>query len=100
MHCQKCKKISLLDTDEVARVEIPQWTALNEDLLNLTHSLTLDQCHRGHGYPVALSESHEQAVVTGADRENFWQMIEASLVDEHLPCLSSAKSRSKRTRWV
>ena len=86
--------------DEIARVEIPQWAALNEDLLNLTHSLTLDQCHRGHGYPVALSESHEQAVVTGADRENFWQMIEASLVDEHLPCLSSAKSRSKRTRWV
>jgi hypothetical protein len=33
------------------------------DLLDLTHALVLDQCRRGQGYPVALSESHEQAVV-------------------------------------
>ncbi|MBA7589531.1 hypothetical protein ES708_31616 [subsurface metagenome] len=86
--------------DEVARVEIPQWVATDESLLNLTHSLVLDQCQRGQGYPVALSEAHEQAVVTGADRENFWQLVESSLVDEHLPTLGSAKSFSKRTRWV
>ncbi len=85
---------------EIARVEIPQWAARDENLLNLTHSLVLDQCRRGQGYPVALSEAHEQAVVTGADRENFWQLVESSLVDEHLPTLGSAKSQSKRTRWV
>ncbi len=86
--------------DEIARVEIPQWVAMNENLLNLTHTLVLDQCQRGHGYPVALSEAHEKAVVTGVDREEFWQLIESLLVDERLPSLSSAKSRSKRTRWV
>ena len=86
--------------DEVARVEIPQWIARDESLLNLAHSLVLDQCQRGHGYPVALSEAHEQAVVTGADKENFWQLVESSLVEEHMPSLSSAKSRSKRTRWI
>ncbi len=86
--------------DEVARVEIPQWVAVDETLLNLVHSLVLDQCQRGQGYPVALSEAHEQAVVTTADRENFWQLVESSLVEEHLPSLGSAKSRSKRTRWV
>ncbi|MBE9477865.1 MAG: DNA double-strand break repair nuclease NurA [Chloroflexi bacterium] len=86
--------------DETARVEIPKWVATDEDLLNLTHSLILDQCQRGQGYPVALSEAHEQAVVTGADRENFWRLVESLLVDEHLPSLSSAKSRSKKTRWV
>ncbi len=86
--------------DEVARVEVPQWVALNEDLLNLTHSLVLDQCRRGQGYPVALSEAHEQAVVTGADRENFWTLVESSLVEEKMPISTSAKSRSKRTRWV
>ena len=86
--------------DEIARVEIPQWVAKDEDLLNLTHSLVLDQCRRGQGYPVALSEAHEQAVVTGVDRETFWQLVEASLVDEHLPTPTSAKSQSKRTRWV
>ncbi len=86
--------------DEIARVEIPRWVAINEILLNLTHALVLDQCQRGQGYPVALSEAHEQAVVTGADRENFWQLVESSLVEEHLPTLTSAKSFSKRTRWV
>jgi len=86
--------------DEIARVEIPQWAARDENLLNLTHALVLDQCRRGQGYPVALSEAHEQAVVTGVDRETFWQLVETLMVDEHLPSPTSAKSFSKRTRWV
>ena len=86
--------------DEIARVELPQWAAMDESLLGLVHSLVLDQCQRGQGYPVALSEAHEKAVVTGTDRENFWQLVESSLVEEKIPTLSSAKSQSKRTRWV
>jgi len=86
--------------DEIARIEIPRWVALDKDLLELTHSLVYDQCQRGHGYPVALSESHEQAVVTGADRENFWELVESTLTEEHMNNASSAKSASKRTKWV
>jgi hypothetical protein len=86
--------------DEIARIEIPQWVAENEELLNLTHGLVLDQCRRGHGYPVALSEAHEQAVVTGADRENFWELVESTMVGEHMPTPASGKSLSKRRRWV
>jgi hypothetical protein len=86
--------------EETARIEIPQWVAQNEQLLNLTHSLVLDQCHRGHGYPVALSEAHEQAVVTGADRENFWALVEAEMIEGHMQRTGSAKSLSKRTRWI
>ncbi len=86
--------------DEVARVELPQWVAMDESLLGLVHSLVLDQCQRGQGYPVALSEAHEKAVVTGANREQFWQLVESSLVEERMPTPTSAKSFSKRTRWV
>ena len=86
--------------DEIARVEVPRWVAENAGLLNLTHSLVVDQCRRGLGYPVALSESHEQAVVTGADRENFAQLVESTLIEERLPTPSSGKNLSKRTRWV
>jgi hypothetical protein len=86
--------------DEIARLEVPQWVAENQDLLNLTHALVYEQCRRGHGYPVALSEAHEQAVVTGADRENFWELVDAAMVEGHLPSPVSAKSFSKRTRWV
>jgi len=86
--------------DEIARIEVPQWVAESPELLDLTHSLVLDQCQRGHGYPVVLSEAHEQAVVTGADRENFWELVESSMVEQRLPSTGSAKNFSKRTRWV
>jgi len=86
--------------DEVARVEVPQWVAMDKELLGLTHSLLLDQCRRGQGYPVALSESHEQAVVTGSDRDNFYHLLELSLNDKDMPLTTSAKSRSKKTRWL
>ena len=86
--------------DEIARIEVPRWVALDARRLELVHSLVLDQCRRGQGYPVALSEAHEQAVLTAADRESFRQLIELSLAEENLPAATSAKSRSKRTRWV
>jgi len=86
--------------DEIGRVEIPRWVATDDTLLNLAHTLIFNQCQRGEEYPVALSEAHEKAVITGADRENFWQLVESSLVGEHLPTLGSAKNRSKRTRWI
>jgi hypothetical protein len=86
--------------DEIARIETPQWVAESNTLLNLTHSLVLDQCRRGHGYPSALSEAHEQAVVTGADRDNFWALVESEMVEGRMPNTGSAKSFSKRTRWI
>ena len=86
--------------EEVARVEMPRWVAENSDLLDIVHALVLDQCRRGQGYPVALSEAHEQAVVTAADRTEFWQLVESLCVEEKIPTLASAKSFSKRTRWV
>ena len=86
--------------DEIARVEVPRWVAEDGSRLDLVHSLILDQCRRGQGYPVALSEAHERAVVTSADRERFWQLVELALSEKRLPSQSSAKSRSKRTRWV
>jgi hypothetical protein len=86
--------------DEIARVEIPQWVAEDAAKIGLTHAIMLDQCRRGQGYPVALSESHEQAVVTGKDRQNFQQLVEMLMADGHMDTSISAKSRSKKTRWV
>ena len=86
--------------EEVARVEIPQWIAERNDLVELVHSLVLDQCRRGHGYPVALMEAHEKAVVTAADREGFRLLLERALVEQGVEVKTSGKSRSKRLRWV
>ncbi len=86
--------------DEIARIEIPEWVAVRKSLVDLAHSLVLDQCRRGQGYPVALSEAHEQAVVTGADREEFWRLVDQTLEEERLPTYTSVKSQSKRTRYI
>lgn len=86
--------------DEIARIEVPWWTASDKNVLSSTHAIILDQCRRGNGYPVALSEAHEQAVVTGRDREEFWRLIEESLAGKNISLETSLKSRSKRTRWL
>ena len=85
--------------EEIARVELPRWVE-ERGLVDMLHALVLDQCRRGQGYPVALSEAHEQAVVTGADREQFQYLVELALSEKRLSTTTSAKSRSKKTRWI
>ena len=85
---------------EIARVEVPQWVAREEGLLALGHSLILDQCRRGQGYPVAISEAHEQAAVRPSDRRIFKQMVAEALERQGLAAHTSEKDRSKRTPWV
>jgi GNAT superfamily N-acetyltransferase len=86
--------------EEIARVEVPSWVAEREEAVDLTHSLLVDQCKRGHGYPVALMESHEQAVVSGADRRHFVGLVEGALQDRGLAVYTSEKALSKRMRWL
>ncbi|MDV2989575.1 MAG: DNA double-strand break repair nuclease NurA [Dehalogenimonas sp.] len=86
--------------DEVARVELPLWLAELPGRLDLLHTLVLEQARKGQGYPVALAEAHEQAVVTGADRAVFYEVIDVYLREEGLNETVSAKSFSKQARWL
>ena len=86
--------------DEIARVEVPQWVVDDADLLALSHSLLAAQCRRGQGYPAAISEAHEQAVVSGRDRQLFRRMIAETLERQGLPAYTSQKERSKQRPWV
>ncbi|MGB2692170.1 MAG: DNA double-strand break repair nuclease NurA, partial [Thermodesulfobacteriota bacterium] len=65
---------------EIARVEIPKWIAEDSQMLGLVHSLVYDQAKKGKGYPVAISESHEKAVVRGKDRNFFFDLVKESMV--------------------
>lgn len=85
---------------EVARVEVPRWVARDPARLALAHSLVVDSCRRGQGYPVALIEAHQQAVLTTAHREQFWGLVARVLEAEGLPAPTSAKALSKRLPWV
>ncbi len=65
---------------EVARVEVPRWVAEDETLLNQSLSILLGQVYKGYGYPVALAESHNQAVVRGGDRARFFSLLEQQMI--------------------
>ena len=86
--------------EEIARVEIPSWVAEDPESVNIVHSIVLDQSRRGHGYPVALMEAHEQAVISGSDRKIFEDLLHQVLYSHSLPTYTSEKQRSKRLRWT
>ena len=85
---------------EIARVEVPDWLAQDPELLAVGHAMLVRQCQLGLGYPVAISEAHEQAVITGHDREEFRRMTLMLLEQRGLPTPESAKSFSKRRPWA
>ncbi|MGA7935507.1 MAG: DNA double-strand break repair nuclease NurA, partial [Kovacikia sp.] len=65
---------------EIARIEFPAWVATDSALLDQALSLTLAQVQKGYGYPVALAEAHNQAVVRGGDRTRFFALLEQQMI--------------------
>ncbi|PZO11294.1 MAG: nuclease [Leptolyngbya foveolarum] len=65
---------------EIARVEFPEWVVEDNRLFNSALSLMLAQVQKGFGYPVALAEAHNQAVVKGGDRTQFFILLEQQMI--------------------
>lgn len=81
---------------EIARIEMPAWVAHDEALVERIIRIIQDQCHKGNGYPIALSEAHEQAVVKSADRELFFHLLGRLNVRHNYRFAHSQKSMKKR----
>jgi hypothetical protein len=81
---------------EVARVEFPRWVFDKPGAVDLVHAVCLDQAVKGRGYPVALAEAHERAVVRAEDRALFYTLVERAFIKRSLPSELSLKSLSKR----
>jgi hypothetical protein len=65
---------------EIARIEVPEWVATDAALFDRTLSLMLAQVQKGYGYPIALAEAHNQAVVRGSDRARFFALLERQMI--------------------
>jgi len=65
----------------LSRVEIPQWVAEDESLVNLTHACLLTQARvlGARPYPYLLHRAHEIAVVSFDERDQLENMIVAEL---------------------
>jgi hypothetical protein len=85
---------------EIARIEIPQWVTAESGLLDLVHAVVYTQAQKGGGYPVALAEAHQQAVVRGAEREMFYDMVTTILIRRGIRAVMSPKNLRKRRMTV
>ena len=85
---------------EIARCEVPKWVAEAPELLDLAHTLCIDQCRKGDGYPVALSEAHEQAIIRNPERTAFFHLMEREFVTSRQSIATTQKAVSKRARRV
>ncbi|WKT80600.1 DNA double-strand break repair nuclease NurA [Thermosynechococcus sp. PP45] len=82
---------------EVVRLEVPQWVARDADLWQQAVALTAAQIEKGRGYPVALAEAHNLAVVRGSDRQRFFALLERELIKAgHWHVAPSPKEQRKR----
>lgn len=84
---------------DVARVELPHWAASAAQVDRL-HATIIDQCRRNQGYPRALQEAHEQAVISTSDRLQFSRLLEAEAARQGLRTAAGSKLSSKRRRAV
>ena len=85
---------------EIVRIEVPGYIAQSEEKIALVISLIANQVEKGQGYPVSVAEAHEQAVIKGADREFFYQMVQKIGFERCKRVVPSQKSNKKRRMVV
>jgi hypothetical protein len=81
---------------EVARVEVPAWVVEDETLFDQSLAIMLAQVQKGYGYPVALAEAHNQAVVRGGDRARFFGLLEQQLIKAGLRNVGTSYKEARK----
>ncbi|MBF2057242.1 MAG: DNA double-strand break repair nuclease NurA [Cyanobacterium sp. T60_A2020_053] len=81
---------------EIARVEFPQWVAQDDEILRRALGITLAQIEKGFGYPVALAEAHNLAVVKGGDRSRFFALLERQMLKSGLRNVGTSYKEARK----
>lgn len=81
---------------EIARIDLPAWVAENSALLDQSLGLMLAQVQKGYGYPVALAEAHNQAVVRGGDRARFFALLEQQMIKAGLRNVGTSYKEARK----
>ncbi|MBF2033954.1 MAG: DNA double-strand break repair nuclease NurA [Leptolyngbyaceae cyanobacterium T60_A2020_046] len=81
---------------EVARIEMPQWVVADAALRDAALGMVLTQVQKGYGYPVALAEAHNQAVVRGGDRTRFFALLEREMIRAGLQNVGTSYKEARK----
>lgn len=85
---------------EVARLEFPRWVAGDPELLNLAVAVSIAQARKGAGYPVALSEAHNLAVIRGSDRARFFELLARHLISLGMDRVRPSPKEARKRRGI
>jgi hypothetical protein len=86
--------------DEIARVEVPEWVARDQSLVTLLHTVLVDQCAKGFGYPAVLARADDRAVISLGDRDVLDTLVQQELARHGVVARPSAKLSRKQVRTV
>jgi hypothetical protein len=81
---------------EIARIEVPAWVAENTTMLDQALGLMLAQVQKGYGYPVAIAEAHNQAVVKGGDKARFFALLEQQMIKAGLRNVGTSYKEARK----
>lgn len=81
---------------EVARIEVPQWVLADSAQCEMALRMVLTQVQKGYGYPVALAEAHNQAVVRGGDRTRFFTLLEREMIRAGLKNVGTSYKEARK----
>jgi hypothetical protein len=81
---------------EIARIEMPEWVALDPALRERVLGTCLSQVEKGYGYPVVLAEAHNRAVVQGGDRARFFALLENELLKAGLTDVRVSRKEARK----
>ncbi|WP_066379794.1 DNA double-strand break repair nuclease NurA [Anabaena sp. CA = ATCC 33047] len=81
---------------EIARIEVPGWVAGNTAMFDQALGLMLAQVQKGYGYPVAIAEAHNQAVVKGGDKTRFFALLEQQMIKAGLKNVGTSYKEARK----
>lgn len=81
---------------EIARVELPAWVVDDPRLLDQALGIMLAQVNKGFGYPIALAEAHNLAVIRGGDRARFFALLEQQMIQAGLHNIGTSYKEARK----
>ncbi|GAB1538102.1 DNA double-strand break repair nuclease NurA [Scytonema sp. NUACC21] len=81
---------------EIARIEVPSWVVQDTNMFNQALGLMLGQVQKGYGYPVAVAEAHNQAVVKGGDKARFFSLLERQMIRAGLKNVGTSYKEARK----
>jgi hypothetical protein len=83
------------DRPVIARLEVPEWAAVQEGWVEALHAVLVHQARVLGGNPYVLARAHEEAVVTSRDRAALNSLLQRRLLEHGLIRRASEKARQK-----